>query len=254
MPEQRSLAAMGVTRPQDLENPPPALTDYVATRWYRAPEILLGSGTYGFAVDMWAVGCILGEMLVGKPIFPGTSTLNQLEKITNLVGCPTKERVSSFSPFAETMLYGESSSRREDRPYPLPHSGRPFGPDPYLTEDEADRHDRESINRFKRTFDNASDEAIDLMIHLLHFDPNKRITAQQALQHPYIAQFHDPAVERSAPKAVKPYISDDEKKSTNFYREKLYTQFASSQTAAADRAERRSGQDSRRGPASGRGL
>ena len=61
------------------------LTDYVATRWYRAPEILLGSATYGFAVDMWALGCILGEMLVGKPIFPGTSTMNQLEKIANLM-------------------------------------------------------------------------------------------------------------------------------------------------------------------------
>lgn len=52
------------------------LTDYVATRWYRAPEILLGSTKYSKAVDMWSVGCILGELIVGKPIFPGTSTLN----------------------------------------------------------------------------------------------------------------------------------------------------------------------------------
>mmetsp|Transcript_27265 Transcript_27265/g.12703 ORF Transcript_27265/g.12703 Transcript_27265/m.12703 type:complete len:148 (+) Transcript_27265:168-611(+) len=54
----------------------PVLTDYVATRWYRAPEILLGSTKYTYGVDMWSLGCILGEMLVGKPIFPGTSTLN----------------------------------------------------------------------------------------------------------------------------------------------------------------------------------
>lgn len=52
------------------------LTEYVATRWYRAPEILLGSKKYTKAVDMWSVGCILGEMLIGRAIFPGTSTLN----------------------------------------------------------------------------------------------------------------------------------------------------------------------------------
>ncbi|KAG2432282.1 hypothetical protein HYH02_013005, partial [Chlamydomonas schloesseri] len=55
----------------------PILTDYVATRWYRAPEILLGSTKYTFGVDMWSSGCILGELLMGKPIFPGTSTMNQ---------------------------------------------------------------------------------------------------------------------------------------------------------------------------------
>jgi len=56
------------------------LTDYVATRWYRAPEILLGSNRYTFGVDMWSMGCILAEMISGKPIFPGASTINQLEK------------------------------------------------------------------------------------------------------------------------------------------------------------------------------
>lgn len=58
------------------DGPTPVLTEYVATRWYRAPEILLGSHTYTKGVDMWSLGCILGEILIGKPIFPGTSTLN----------------------------------------------------------------------------------------------------------------------------------------------------------------------------------
>ena len=53
------------------------MTDYVATRWYRAPEILLGSTKYGTQADMWSVGCIFGELLGGKPMFPGTSTLSQ---------------------------------------------------------------------------------------------------------------------------------------------------------------------------------
>jgi len=54
----------------------PILTDYVATRWYRAPEVLLGSPKYDFPVDMWAVGCILAELYLCKPLFPGSSTLN----------------------------------------------------------------------------------------------------------------------------------------------------------------------------------
>jgi mitogen-activated protein kinase 15 len=60
----------------DEDGSPPVLTEYVATRWYRAPEILLGSTKYTKAVDMWSVGCILGELIIGKAIFPGTSTLN----------------------------------------------------------------------------------------------------------------------------------------------------------------------------------
>ena len=62
------------------------MTEYIATRWYRAPEILLGSSKYSKAVDMWSIGCIFGEMIVGKPIFPGTSTVNQIERIIELIG------------------------------------------------------------------------------------------------------------------------------------------------------------------------
>ncbi len=68
----------------------PIMTEYVATRWYRAPEILLGSSKYTKAVDMWSIGCILGELYAGKAIFSGNSTLNQVEKIIELLGKPTK--------------------------------------------------------------------------------------------------------------------------------------------------------------------
>jgi mitogen-activated protein kinase 15 len=71
------------------------LTDYVATRWYRAPEIILGSTCYTMAVDMWAIGCIIAEMFVGKPLIAGSSTMNQLEKIVELVGYPDKESIQS---------------------------------------------------------------------------------------------------------------------------------------------------------------
>eukprot|EP00761_Pharyngomonas_kirbyi_P010205 gb/GECH01010223.1/.p1 GENE.gb/GECH01010223.1/~~gb/GECH01010223.1/.p1 ORF type:complete len:231 (+),score=35.81 gb/GECH01010223.1/:1-693(+) len=62
-----------------------ALTDYVATRWYRAPELLLGSSNYDKQVDIWAMGCIMGEMVDGKPLFPGETELDQLYITTILV-------------------------------------------------------------------------------------------------------------------------------------------------------------------------
>ncbi|KAF6269714.1 hypothetical protein mRhiFer1_009693 [Rhinolophus ferrumequinum] len=68
-----------------------ALTEYVATRWYRAPEVLLSSSWYTPGVDMWSLGCILGEMLRGRPLFPGTSTLHQLELILNTIPPPSEE-------------------------------------------------------------------------------------------------------------------------------------------------------------------
>jgi mitogen-activated protein kinase 15 len=68
-------------------------------------EILLGSTRYTFGVDIWAVGCILGEMINGRPLFPGTSTMNQIERIIEVTGLPHKSDVDSIvSPFAATML------------------------------------------------------------------------------------------------------------------------------------------------------
>lgn len=70
--------ARSVNCPKENGGAEPILTEYVATRWYRAPEILLGSTKYSKAVDMWSVGCILGELITGKSLFPGNSTLNQI--------------------------------------------------------------------------------------------------------------------------------------------------------------------------------
>jgi cyclin-dependent kinase-like len=66
------------------------LTDYVATRWYRAPEILIGSN-YGKEVDMWAIGCIMGEISDGEPLFPGETEIDQLFIIQKLLGPMTPE-------------------------------------------------------------------------------------------------------------------------------------------------------------------
>ena len=76
----------------DEETETEPLTEYVATRWYRAPEILLASGHYTKSVDLWSLGCILGEMLVGSPIFRGSSTLDQLQRIVSSLPKPISQQ------------------------------------------------------------------------------------------------------------------------------------------------------------------
>jgi mitogen-activated protein kinase 15 len=142
------VADFGLARSLDTKEPDqtPILTDYVATRWYRAPEILLGSNKYTKGVDMWSLGCILAELLLGKPVFPGTSTLNQLDRVMELIGRPSQDDIDAIDcPLAQTML--ES----------LPPT---------------------KAKRLRDVFPTASDDALDLLKSLLHFNPHKRLTAE----------------------------------------------------------------------------
>lgn len=70
------------------------MSDYVVTRWYRCPELLLGSRQYDFGVDLWAVGCILAEMLGRRAIFPGRDPVHQLSLICKVTGTPSEERLA----------------------------------------------------------------------------------------------------------------------------------------------------------------
>eukprot|EP00163_Fabomonas_tropica_P007013 TRINITY_DN1661_c0_g1_i1.p1 TRINITY_DN1661_c0_g1~~TRINITY_DN1661_c0_g1_i1.p1 ORF type:complete len:361 (-),score=42.51 TRINITY_DN1661_c0_g1_i1:739-1821(-) len=181
----RSIAALS-----QEGNAPVLLTDYVATRWYRAPEILLGSTKYQKAVDMWSIGCILGELLGGKPMFPGTSTMNQLDKVIEVTGRPNAEAIESMrSPFAATMLESLPATRRKS---------------------------------LSEIYPQASQEALDLLGRLLQFNPNRRITAEEALRHPYVAQFHNPADEPVCERPLRISIDDDHRFSISEYRDRLY--------------------------------
>lgn len=193
---QVKLADFGLARSvaqlEEETTASPILTDYVATRWYRAPEILLGSTKYTYGVDMWSSGCILGELLGGKPMFQGTSTMNQLDKIMEITGRPTQDDIDAIqSPFAATMLESLPPVRARS---------------------------------LRELFPTASPEAEDLLIRLLQFNPNKRINAEEALRHPYVAQFHNPADEPYCDHVITIPINDNTKYSISEYRDKLYAE------------------------------
>merc|ERR1712226_180873 len=99
------------------------LTEYVATRWYRAPEIMVNSKGYSQSIDMWSVGCILAEMVSNRPLFPGKHYLDQLNHILGVLGSPTPSDLQSIlNDKAEPTSHPCPTSQRSRSPgcIPLP--------------------------------------------------------------------------------------------------------------------------------------
>lgn len=168
----------------------PVMTDYVATRWYRAPEIVLGSCEYSKAVDMWSVGCILGELIVGKAIFPGKSTINQVELIIKLLGKPSEEELRQINSSADFSIIDSMNAKKK--------------------------------YSFSQFFKGSSKEGLDFLKKTLCYDPRRRLTAEQALKHPYLSQFHNPEEETVCDKIIRLPISDAKKLNLKEYRDALY--------------------------------
>jgi len=193
---QIKLADFGLARSiaSTAEDTNIKLTDYVATRWYRAPEILLGSTKYSKAVDMWSVGCILAELIVGKAIFQGTSTLNQIEKVLELIGKPKPEDIESVeSPHAATILSSINVTKKKS---------------------------------FQSFFANASELALDFLRKLLVFNPNNRLTVEEALKHKYLEQFSSPEEEIVCDHIIGIPMDDNTKFSVKEYRDAIYSDIA----------------------------
>ncbi|KAK5986938.1 hypothetical protein GCK32_010868, partial [Trichostrongylus colubriformis] len=161
----------GLARQTDNE-----MTGYVATRWYRAPEIMLNWMHYSqtvsvgvhvridtvllcITVDIWSVGCILAELITGRTLFPGSDHIDQLTRIMNIVGTPNEEFLAKIqSEEARNYIRNLPKMPRKD---------------------------------FKKLFATASPAAIDLLEKMLQLDPDYRPTAAEAMEHEYLAAYHD---------------------------------------------------------------
>lgn len=136
------------------------MTEYVATRWYRAPELMLSLHHYSLAIDLWSVGCIFGEMLGRRQMFPGKNYVHQLQLILSVLGTPAESIVGSIG-----------SDRVRSYVRSLPSKA----PEPLAA-----------------LYPQAEPSALNLLAAMLRFDPRERISACQALEHPYLSKYHDP--------------------------------------------------------------
>jgi mitogen-activated protein kinase 15 len=160
-------------------------------RRYRAPEVLLGSVHYGKGIDLWAVGCVVAELFLHRPLFPGKTSMHQIEMVLQVSGRPSAADVEALgTPYASTMLEAIPPTRPRSLPEALPE---------------------------------CSAEAVDMVNQCLAFSPTKRCDVLSALRHPFVAEFHDPGDEPSFEGgAVRLDTDDNTLLRPADYRKKLY--------------------------------
>ena len=131
------------------------MTHEIITLWYRPPEVLLGIENYTTKVDSWSIGCIMAEMILGKPLFYGDCEIGQLSKIFQIMGTPTEESWPGVSKLPEYK-------------YTFPQ----WKP-----------------KNLSEMFPDFDKDGLDLMCKFLQMDPDKRITIREALNHPFMEKF-----------------------------------------------------------------
>jgi p38 MAP kinase len=176
----------GLARAQEAE-----MTGYVATRWYRAPEVMLNWMHYTQTVDVWSVGCIFAELLTAKPLFPGSDHIDQLLRILRVTGTPDADFLPKITS-QEARTYLRTLPVMKRRP-------------------------------LKEVLTSIDDEAASLLESMLELDPSKRPSAAQALSHPYLSQYHDPSDEPTA-EALFDDSFEDKDISVSEWRSLIWTQ------------------------------
>ncbi|XP_056138710.1 mitogen-activated protein kinase 12 [Lampris incognitus] len=151
----------GLARQADSE-----MTGYVVTRWYRAPEVILSWMHYTQTVDIWSVGCIMAEMLQGKPLFKGSDHLDQLSEIMKITGTPSQEFISKLQS-QDAKSYIKSLPKVEQK-------------------------DLQAV------FSKVNPQAVSVLKQMLLLDPESRVTAGEALSLPYLSEFREPEEETEA--------------------------------------------------------
>lgn len=137
------------------------MTDYVTMRWYRAPELVMEDRHYTTQIDVWGIGCILGELLGSRPLFQGKDRVNQLDKIVDVIGTPPHEDITAVGSSAAQKYLRKKAIR------PTPD--------------------------WRKIYPNASDNALDLLKRMLVFNPHRRCTVSEAMRHPFLENLHDDA-------------------------------------------------------------
>lgn len=157
------LADFGLARAFGI--PVRSYTHEVVTLWYRAPDVLMGSRKYSTPVDVWSCGCIMAEMFTGRPLFPGTNDADQLDQIFKRLGTPDE---TVFPGIVELPEYKPNTYKRYPRPSP---------PEAALA----------------ACVPGMPPAGVDLLCRMLQHDPAKRITAREALDHPFFRDLLKPA-------------------------------------------------------------
>jgi mitogen-activated protein kinase 1/3 len=155
------IGDFGLGRVSEPEEPGEFLIEYVTTRWYRAPELLLHYPTYGTPIDIWSIGCILAEIITRKPLFPVTGTLNQLQLITSVIGSATLAQLEGcVNPKAREYMLNMQYYER------IP---------------------------FEVYFDGCEidSDQIDFLEKILVWNPKERATVDELLDHLFLSDLHD---------------------------------------------------------------
>eukprot|EP00245_Coleochaete_scutata_P005459 TRINITY_DN19028_c0_g1_i1.p1 TRINITY_DN19028_c0_g1~~TRINITY_DN19028_c0_g1_i1.p1 ORF type:complete len:474 (-),score=73.72 TRINITY_DN19028_c0_g1_i1:725-2107(-) len=147
-------------------SPDRKFTHQVFARWYRAPELLFGCKHYGSGVDVWAAGCIFAELMLRRPFLQGVTDIDQLGKIFGALGTPTEAVWPEMKSLPDFVEYNMCVAPPLRSYFPM-----------------------------------ASEDAVDLLLRMLTYDPKKRITAQQALEHRYFYSNPPPTLPSSLPRA-----------------------------------------------------